>query len=237
MPRGAWPSVWILTIALALGGGVSVIGYVALNAENGDSEFLPAIRVPWFAESVIHYGMEYARQSDEYNDVVFMGGSGALAGIATKTFERQTGLRAYNLGNINDLGPAGHLEMVRNYLEAHPEPELLVYVAFPPDLGDEGSGDIELWERFVRAYSKHLETDEPKPPSARRLFQAGFWSVHGFVRGGFKHPYDAARGARPTHREVGPLLTEERRWAPYPQMRSLDLRYLDALSSFAVSQW
>lgn len=61
--------------------------------------------------------------------------------------------------------------------------------------------------------------------------------LYGLVKGGFKHPYDAPRSPRPSHRELGPALARERGWQEYPQSRTLDLSYLENMDAFSVSDW
>ena len=43
--------------------------------------------------------MAYATDSDEDNDIVFLGDSSLRCDVRTIQFEQETGLKAYNLGN------------------------------------------------------------------------------------------------------------------------------------------
>jgi hypothetical protein len=238
VPNGVWPSLLVLSVSLALFFSVYLLGFWGIRILGSGSQFLPAHRVPWFAESVIKYHMDYAMNADEYNDVVFLGASGAQAGIIPHLFEETTGLRVYNFGTLIDIGPDGHLEIFRAYLRSHPKPKLLVYLAFPRDIGDTESIDQELRDRFIRAYGSELKTSEPEPSlGPQRYFQEGFWAIYGWVKGGLKHPYDAARGNRPSHRELGPMLAQERGFQEYPQGVVLNLDYLDEMDEFTISAW
>ena len=225
-------------MVVALSGSLYSLGYLALNDLSSGSQFLPRHRVPWYAESVIYYHMDYAINSDEYNDVIFLGASAAQAGLATRSFEEQTGLSAYNFGTVINLEPDGQLEMFKVYLDHHPAPNLLVYLAFPRDLGDDRINDTELRGRLSRAYGVAYESESTQPsPSLQQYYAEGFWTLYGLVKGGFKHPYDAPRTPRPSHRELGPALAQEKGWQAYPQSRTLDLSYLEEMEAFTVSNW
>ena len=238
VPTGMWPSLWVLAIVVALAGSVASLGYLALTDLNSGPQFLPRHRVPWYAESVIYYHMEYAISSDEYNDVIFLGASAAQAGLATRSFEEQTGLSAYNLSTFINFQTDTQLEMFEVYLEHHPAPRLLVYLAFPRDLGDDRIPDPELRGRLSRAYGTPWESESTPPTlSFPQYYAEGFWTLYGLVKGGFKHPYDAPRSPRPSHRELGPSLAQEKGWQEYPQGRTLDLSYLEEMEAFAVSPW
>lgn len=238
VPAGTWPSLWVLVIVLALSGSLYSLGYFTLNDLSSGSRFLPRHRVPWYAESVIYYHMDYAINSHEYNDVVFLGSSAAQAGLATRSFEEQTDLSAYNFGTVINLGADGQLEMFKSYLKHHPAPRLLVYLAFPRDLVDDKIKDAELRSRFSRAYGIDLGSESPQPPfSPQQYYGEGFWTLYGLIKGGFNHPYDAPRTPRPSHRELGPALAREKGWQAYPQSQTLDLSYLEEMEAFTVSNW
>jgi hypothetical protein len=238
LPSGIWPSLWVLVMVVTLSGSLYSLGYFTLNYLSNGSRFLPRHRVPWYAESVIHYHMDYAINSDEYNDVIFLGASAAQAGLATRPFEEQTGLSAYNFGTVINLEPDGQLKIFKTYFEHHPAPRLLVYLAFPRDLGDDRINDAELRGRFSRAYGVALDSELTRPSfSPQQYYGEGFWTLYGLVKGGFKHPYDAPRTPRPSHRELGPALAQEKGWQEYPQSRTLDLSYLEEMEAFAISNW
>ncbi|MCH8745656.1 MAG: hypothetical protein IIB31_08415 [Chloroflexi bacterium] len=235
---GIWPSLWVLAITIVLIGPIMAIGYYTLNVAEASSEFLPRFRVPWFAESVIYYHMDYAKNSDEYNDVIFLGSSAVMAGLHTAAFQQQTGLSAYSFGTVINLGPDGQLEMFKTYLANHPAPRLLVYMAFPRDIGDEFIDDVVLRGRFSQVYGVDLETQtQDAPIGVQDYYTEGFWTIYGLVKGGAVHPYDAPRGGRPTHRETGPSLLQEKGWQQYPQARILNLQYLEELEAFTISDW
>jgi hypothetical protein len=182
---GAWPSLLVLFIALALFVSVYLVGFWGVRSLTSNSQFLPVHRVPWFVESVIEYHMDYTMNSDKYNDVVFLGASGAMAGIIPNLFEENTGLRAYNFGTVIDIGPDGHLEIFRAYLKSHPRPKLLVYLAFPRDIGDASANDLELRRRFIQVYGSELKAGEAElSRGLRYYFQEGSGlSTHGLKAG------------------------------------------------------
>jgi hypothetical protein len=89
-------------------------------------------------------------------------------------FEENTGLRAYNFGTVIDIGPDGHLEIFRAYLKSHPRPKLLVYLAFPRDIGDASANDLELRRRFIQVYGSELKAGEAElSRGLRYYFQEG----------------------------------------------------------------
>ena len=95
---GIWPSLWVLAITIVLVGPILGIGIYSLNVAEASSDFLPRFRVPWFAESVIYYHMDYAMNSDEYNDVIFLGSSATMAGLHTEAFQQVDTCARYQTG-------------------------------------------------------------------------------------------------------------------------------------------
>ena len=73
VPSGIWPSLWVMVIAGTLVSLVGLVGLLVTSGYTGESPFLSGHRVPWFSESVIEAHMDYALQSDEYNNVIFLG--------------------------------------------------------------------------------------------------------------------------------------------------------------------
>ena len=238
VPSGLWPSFWVMVIAGAMVSLVCLVGLLIANVYAEGSSYVPTFRVPLFTESVIEAHMDYALNSNEYNDVIFLGASAALTGIVTNSFEEATGLRAYNLGNVVVIGPDGHLEIFRAYLKGHPKPELLVYTVYPRDLGYESSTDAHVRDRFVQAYGQVLQAREARPvQDPTFFFSVGFWRLQELVKNGTTHPFDVPRGLLPPHREVAQLLAESRGYQQYPQGYVLDLEYLDDIRGVPVSDW
>ena len=66
--------------------------------------------------------MDYAENSPEANDLIFLGDSTCFAACLPNQFERQTGLRTYNLGVFGGLRFRGFAVVLRRYLRHHPPP-------------------------------------------------------------------------------------------------------------------
>jgi hypothetical protein len=93
--------------------------------------FFDPRRPPTFEEAWFVSTMDYALSSSEKNDVVFLGDSTCRTAVDPVRFESLTGLRAYNLGVIGDLGPEVRLDLARAYLSKHPVPRLMVLCISP----------------------------------------------------------------------------------------------------------
>ncbi|MCI0841084.1 MAG: hypothetical protein J4N64_04875, partial [Chloroflexi bacterium] len=57
VPAGIWPSLLVLTVTFALVSSMFGVGYYSLELLSARGGFLPTHRAPWFAESVIAFGM------------------------------------------------------------------------------------------------------------------------------------------------------------------------------------
>lgn len=236
LPTGFWPSVWVVAIVSTLLSLVVGMGFLSVNQDR----FLPPFKKPQYSESVIEYDMQYILNSEEYNDVIFVGGSGALAALVTNSFQEKTGLRAYNLGTVNLIGPDGQLEMVRAYLNNHPKPQAVVNLAFPGDLVDTSTSDPELRDRFLRAYGVELKSGGlSRFEQAKNYVQEGRLIVKRLVSNRLKDPYYIGRGSRPTHNAMGPQMVESRGFVPYPQeeFEFVDVDYLEFIDAFIVTDW
>ena len=104
--------------------------------------FLRNYRAPNEFEAFSSYPMDYARESDEANDVIFVGDSSLRYDLQAPQFERESGLRAYNLSSVGLLAIGGFTPVVEAYLHSrHPRPRLIVLGILPAALA---GGDTEL---------------------------------------------------------------------------------------------
>ena len=97
--------------------------------------FLCNYRAPNEFEAFSSYPMDYARESDEANDVIFVGDSSLRYDLQAPQFERESGLRAYNLSSVGLLAIGGFTPVVEAYLHSrHPRPRLIVLGILPAAL-------------------------------------------------------------------------------------------------------
>ena len=235
---GLWPSLWVLFIVTGTVAAISVPVFLIAGPYLSDSRFLRIYRAPYYAESAIEYQMDYALRSREYNDVIFLGSSAALAGVMPVLFEERTGLRAYNLATVASVGPDGELDIFRAYLENHPKPKMVVYAAFPPDIKQARPAVPEFRERFIRSYGRALKVQEPPPPRNPIFYlEEGVRVIFGLARGGEEHFYNQRSGERLSHRGNGLAMARDRGFLEYPQLEDQEFGYIDRHTSFTVSQW
>jgi hypothetical protein len=124
----------------------------SLVGENYHAEpaFLDPFRAPTRDEAMIVYPAEYARNSTEYNDVIFLGDSTCRCSIDPAVFHRASGLSAYNLGSMGALGANGFQLILEIYLEHHPKPKAIVLAVSPDDLDLEASDEPGALSHHLR---------------------------------------------------------------------------------------
>ena len=238
MPAGIWPSLLVLTVTFALVSGMFGVGYFSLELLSARGGFLPTHRAPWFAESVIAFGMTYARSTEDQNDVLITGGSASQAGLVTRTYEDATGKRVFNFGTSLDIGPDGHFEFIRTYLRSHEPPGAIIYIAAPRDVGDEETGDVELRNRFGKAYAPSIKGGKMSPTRFTSFYvMEGKFAIERLITSGNLHPFDAPRGSRPSHNELAREFVAKRGFQEFPQSPRIDTQYLQELDRFTVSKW
>ncbi len=99
------------------------------------------------------YPMDYARNSSEANDVIFVGDSTCLRDVDPGQFERLTGLRAFNLGTIGPAGSSTLFIITRTYLAHHPAPRAIVVCMTPLAFGPVAEKDlVDLPVRFEESF-------------------------------------------------------------------------------------
>jgi hypothetical protein len=151
-PRLA-PTATIL--AMGFVAAILVAAISSLVGENYRAEppFLDPFRAPTRDEAVLVYPAEYALKSTEYNDVVFLGDSTCRCSIDPATFQRLSGLSAYNLGSMGGLGLDGYRLLLQIYLQHHPKPRAVVLAVTPDDFDIEMSQALGDWpHRFRWSY-------------------------------------------------------------------------------------
>ena len=105
--------------------------YVIGRRDDNERTFLRNYRTPNEYEAFSSYCMSYAMDSDEDNDIVFVGDSSLRCDMRTSQFERETRLKAYNLGGVGLIGVRGLSQIIDAYLRSHPKPRLLVLSILP----------------------------------------------------------------------------------------------------------
>ncbi len=195
--RGPTLAVLLTTVAAAL--AVLVPAYVVARSAEEQRQYLKTYRAPFDSEAFFSYAIDYALDSSEPNDVVFVGDSSCLAGIDPNQFADQSGQRAYNLGTLGMLGPDGQLLLVRRYLEHHPPPRAVVLCLLPYELTpplrlrhavdvNEGARAGEIVERFLWCYGEPGEFPRPHRADALRYYvRQGLLAGLAYLRGGRNH--------------------------------------------------
>jgi hypothetical protein len=200
---------WSLPTLLVLGSAAvtvllfSIPMYVVGKQHEDRREFLRNYRPPNDFEAFASYCMTYARESTEENDVVFLGDSSCRCNVRTLQFEAETGLRAYNLGSMGLLGMEGHNLILRDYLQRHPKPRVVVLNLLPDAVQLPESAFTPAYSRYIKPrflWCYGPDTDGSSPPESSFVFfsREGIRSIYGAFLGGFGHfatePIPAWRG-------------------------------------------
>ena len=119
-------------------------------------QFLKLTRAPTFEEATAAVPIEYALESTEENDVIFLGDSACLTGINPTLFKMASGLRAYNLGSLYAVGSEGMLVTCQAYLAKHPPPQLIV-LCLSPENSQYPAADSPFALQFVRTYGRSFQ--------------------------------------------------------------------------------
>jgi hypothetical protein len=147
-------SLIVSCVALAMLAINSVIGYCAGRSIDTALRFLTPGRAPTPEEAVAIYPIEYALQTKEPNDVLFLGDSTCRHDVDPIEFERLTGLKAYNLGMLGMTGPTAYVITLQAYLSKHPAPKaaLLCITPYAFEQGDDCDEGRGLGKRFAAVY-------------------------------------------------------------------------------------
>jgi hypothetical protein len=189
-----WPRIIPCMVVLAAAASVLfVAGLATYQVGARNRRLLPEDRPPNNYEAHLVLAMNYALKSSEYNDVVFIGDSTALTGIRTLDFQRETGLRAYNLSSMGVIGVDGCTIILRAYLSHHPKPRLLVFGVCPWSLGVklEETGPIAVRRAFLYCYAPRGESDKLVAGSTderiKWVMGRGAHTILGKLQGGAEH--------------------------------------------------
>jgi hypothetical protein len=128
-PTASVAATLAVTLVLVCG-----TAYLAMRGAPSALRFFDPRRSPTFDETCVVSAMDYALSSTEANDVIFIGDSACRTGVDPVRFERATGLGAYNLGIVGDLGPGVMLNVAKGYLSTHSTPRLVVLCLSPVGL-------------------------------------------------------------------------------------------------------
>jgi hypothetical protein len=201
------PSVAIFAVCLVVTGTM-----YALSQMYDEQRYLPQYRAPTSSETIVYAQMAYALESDEANDILFIGDSGCLTGVVTPMIEARTGARAYNLGTLGSLGPDVHVAILEAYLQHHPPPQTLVYAVQPYVIRQKGSYMPDLREQFLRSYGQGLSgIDRVSPLSAEDRVREGLRTLIGRYQGGAERYFHQVRkGGAPSHVEMVAMIREQR---------------------------
>jgi hypothetical protein len=169
-------------LVLALGAGtlcvLSAVGYCVGTNTESELRFFEPRRAPTSDEAIIACPIEYALQSNEKNDVIFVGDSTCHSGIDAAYFERLSGLRTYNLGSQGRLGPMGFLITAKAYLSRHPPPQI-VALCMSPVAFEHGAAEFSdkmgstMLERFEANYGPEVPGLIPQGESLRYFIKRG----------------------------------------------------------------
>jgi hypothetical protein len=177
-----WHRIGPMLLLLAFVAGTlctfSTIGYCVGRNTDTDLRFLEPRRAPTVDEAVIAYPIEYSLRSDEKNDVIFLGDSTCRCGIDPASFERLTGLRAYNLGSQGRAGAMAFVLTARAYLSNHPAPRIIVFDVSPVvwDLTDDWH-DGRMQVRFLSNYGPEVPGVIPRHESLLYFVKRGSLAV------------------------------------------------------------
>ena len=163
--RACWRKTWqrlgptLFVLAAILGVG-AVLCVTAFCVGRRYERFLRLSSPPDGSEAVAAIPIEYALNSSEYNDVIFVGDSAPLYAIDPKCFQELTGLKAYNLASFRPVSIYGYLVTLQAYLSRHPAPRLIV-LCVSPEVPGESDVERDIARRFVRVYGRRIANKNP----------------------------------------------------------------------------
>ena len=152
--------------------------------------FLRNYRAPNEYEALIGCCMIYAAESQEDNDVIFVGDSALRFAIRTPQFEQESGLKGYNLGSAGLVALSGYTRILDVYLSSsHPKPRLVVLGLTPTtlNLGDIGyrpQEERDIKSRLLWCYGPGTEDMRPHDSFIYHA-RVGFKYTYGRLVGGF----------------------------------------------------
>jgi hypothetical protein len=219
------PTITVLAVVAAVALAVLPPMYVLGKRYDDERRFLRNYRAPNEYETFTSFPMNYATLSQEANDVVFVGDSGLRCGVRTTRFERETGYKGYNLGNVGLMGIDGQVPILEAYLKHHPKPRLIVVCMVPSQLNPGGveyrpPEEREIKSRFLWCYGPG--TEEMRPNSSYLYhIQVGFKYTYGLLAGGFDRFANEPIPCRgnETYRSLENVVSKERGFWETPPRR------------------
>jgi hypothetical protein len=181
--RRIGPCTLVLATVSITALAIVVPAYVVGKKDEDSRRFLQNYRVPNFSEVVVTVKMNDLASTDEPNDALFVGDSTCLTDLRPNTFERITGLTAYNLGLPGYLEMRGVMLVLHRYLERHPKPKLVVLCVHPLNLGGE-RGQPEFRDRCWWCYGPGTADARPPHDAFGYYVSHGVWVLIGELTGG-----------------------------------------------------
>jgi hypothetical protein len=201
---------------------LTAFAYWLGQTRSAELKFLDPLRAPTPFEAVMTYPMDYARNSSEANDVIFVGDSTCLRDIDPRQFERLTGLRAFNLGTIGPAGSSTLFIITRTYLAHHPAPRAIVVCMTPLAFGPVAEKDlVDLPVRFEESFGDSASAVAAVKIGSRTMCAAFAKKEHRDVRdlplSGLKSMGEDA-GTAETYRSLKSRLRDARGFWALPDM-------------------
>jgi hypothetical protein len=152
---------------------LSIAAFLVTVREQPVLRFFDPRRPPTVDEGVTACVMDYALESSEKNDAVFLGDSICRSGIEPAEFQQLTHLKSYNLGVLfGGLGPEVAPDLAQSYLKRHAAPRLMIFctspVAFEKEVDD---AFTQLHDRFSNCFA--FEAPNLRSSAGLRRFGRG----------------------------------------------------------------
>jgi hypothetical protein len=173
------PTALLLAFVAVSLGAFSAVGYCVGRNTPTDLRFLEPRRAPTADEAGIALPLEYSLQTDERNDVIFVGDSTCRGGIDPAEFERLSGLRAYNLGSQGRAGAVAFVLTANAYMSRHPALRAVVYCISPVVFDFTSKQDDKLRERLLANYGPEVPGVVPWTESIPYFVKRGSVTVLG----------------------------------------------------------
>jgi hypothetical protein len=183
--------------------------------------------------------MVHAAKSTEANDVIFFGDSSCRIALATLQFQRETGLKAFNIGSLGQIYTRGFNLILREYLRHHPRPRLVVlcippqYVGFSHRYFRGASAEVGYW--FHWCYGEGMPGDRERYYSPVELARRGIRESYAWLRGGQETLADEqVEPGQPSFNEVRRNFEAERGFERFKQSLGSQARRPSASDPFDV---
>jgi hypothetical protein len=153
MSKGTiYASLIVSCFAVAMLAGTSVVAYCAGRSIDTELRFLTPKRAPTPEEAATIYPIQYAIETSERNDVIFIGDSACRHDVDPALMP----FSSYNLGMLGMCGPQALVITLEAYLAHHAAPRAVVLALTPYAISqgndcEEGRG---LGPRFARVYGR-----------------------------------------------------------------------------------